>query len=244
MVDEEFKLKLSEEEVNPFEGPLDLLLHLVQSYKVDIFEVSLLSVIEQYLAYLSTMKSLNLELAGEYMLMTSQLMLIKSRRLLPTVSEVFVEETEMLEQDLLAQIIDYQQIKNVSDDLLNLHSHRAKHYSKQRTEIVSSEVHLARNLTSIDLFLVFSQILKQKKIEERENHTIIEAESYTIEDKIKELNQLLTENKELNFIEIFEYISSRDELITIFLALLEMVKSNQILLRQEESFGEILLRKK
>ena len=89
--------------IKDFEGPLDLLLHLVSKYQMDIYEVPLIEVIEQYLAYLATLKALKLEVAGEYMLMASQLTLIKSRRLLPKVAEE-LEEAEDLEQDLLSQL--------------------------------------------------------------------------------------------------------------------------------------------
>ncbi|MDR0300256.1 MAG: segregation/condensation protein A [Streptococcaceae bacterium] len=235
----ELQIKLVAEE---FEGPLDLLLSLVQSYKMDIFELPLLSVIEQYLDYIAAMEQLNLELAGDYMVMASQLMLIKSRRLLPTVSEVFVEETEQLEQDLLNQIVEYQKIKSLSTDLEDFHTDRAKHYSKSRTEIVSTEVHLVHNTTAIDLFLAFSQILKQRQVETRENHTTIEVDSFTVQEKITDLQGLLKTHKELKFSDLFQQVSSRDELITIFLAILELVKSDHLLMEQEESFGEILLR--
>ena len=98
-VKEEINIK-----IHDFEGPLDLLLHLVNQYKVDIYEVPLVEVITQYLAYLDAMKEKALDLASEYLVIASQLVLIKSRRLLPTVSEAFEEETIDLEQEILAQI--------------------------------------------------------------------------------------------------------------------------------------------
>ena len=122
---EEIKIK-----INDFEGPLDLLLHLVGQYKVDIFEVPLVPIIEQYLNFLKAMKTLELEIASEYMVMASQLMLIKSRRLLPTVAEEFIEDTEQLEQDLLAQIDEYRKYKALSQDIAQMHEVRSQHYSK------------------------------------------------------------------------------------------------------------------
>ncbi|MBB5888446.1 segregation/condensation protein A [Lactovum miscens] len=237
----ELQIKLSEEE---FEGPIDLLLTLVQTYKVDIFEVPLLTVIEQYLDYIAAMERLNLELAGDYMVMASQLMLIKSRRLLPTINETFVEDTEVLEQELLNQIVEYQKIKEVSPDLDVLHTDRAKHYSKNRTEIISTEINLIHNTTAIDLFLAFSQILKQKQVENRENHTTVELDRFTVQEKIDQVQGLLKERGSLKFSSLFEVVTSRDELITLFLAVLELAKSNLLLIEQEESFGEILLTSK
>ena len=93
-----------------FEGPLDLLLHLVSKYQMDIYDVPITEVIEQYLAYISTLQAMRLEVAGEYMVMASQLMLIKSRKLLPKVAEVTDLEDD-LEQDLLSQIEEYRKFK-------------------------------------------------------------------------------------------------------------------------------------
>ena len=97
-----------------FEGPLDLLLHLVSKYQMDIYEVPLIEVIEQYLAYLATLQAMKLEVAGEYMLMASQLTLIKSRRLLPKVAEE-MDEAEDLEQDLLSQLEEYRTYKQLGE---------------------------------------------------------------------------------------------------------------------------------
>ena len=93
-----------------FEGPLDLLLHLVSKYQMDIYDVPITEVIEQYLAYVSTLQAMRLEVTGEYMVMASQLMLIKSRKLLPKVAEV-TDLGDDLEQDLLSQIEEYRKFK-------------------------------------------------------------------------------------------------------------------------------------
>ena len=103
-----------------FEGPLDLLLHLVSKYQVDIYEVPITEVIEQYLAYVATLQAMRLEVAGEYMLMASQLMLIKSRRLLPKVAEEVPEEEDP-EQALLDQLEEYRKFKILSAKLGELH---------------------------------------------------------------------------------------------------------------------------
>ena len=109
--------------IKDFEGPLDLLLHLVSKYQMDIYEVPLIEVIEQYLAYLATLKALKLEVAGEYMLMASQLTLIKSRRLLPKVAEE-LEEAEDLEQDLLSQLEEYRTYKQLGELMASQHEER------------------------------------------------------------------------------------------------------------------------
>ena len=106
--------------IKDFEGPLDLLLHLVSKYQMDIYEVPLIEVIEQYLAYLATLQAMKLEVAGEYMLMASQLTLIKSRRLLPKVAEE-MDEAEDLEQDLLSQLEEYRTYKQLGELMASHH---------------------------------------------------------------------------------------------------------------------------
>ena len=113
--------------IKDFEGPLDLLLHLVSKYQMDIYEVPLIEVIEQYLAYLATLQAMKLEVAGEYMLMASQLTLIKSRRLLPKVAEE-MDEAEDLEQDLLSQLEEYRTYKQLGELMASQHEERALYY--------------------------------------------------------------------------------------------------------------------
>lgn len=120
--------------VKDFEGPLDLLLHLVSKYKVDIYEVPIVEVIEQYLAYVETLQAMKLEVAGEYMLMASQLMLIKSRRLLPKIVEE-PQDDDNLEQDLLDKIEEYSRFKALSQELAEQHNRRAQILFKAQARI-------------------------------------------------------------------------------------------------------------
>ena len=218
--------------IKNFEGPLDLLLHLVSQYEMDNFEVPLVPVIEQYLIYIQTMKELELEVAGEYMLMASQLMLIKSRRLLPTVTETFIEDTEQLEYDLLSQ------------DLDELHQERSHFYSKAKTEIITDETVLLQDKSALDLFLAFTKILELQRQHFQDENTKIAAEKFTIADKILELSTRFTEQKICKFSDLFSSSTNKDELVTTFMALLELIKNQQISFSQEELFGEIILERK
>ena len=233
---EEIKIK-----INDFEGPLDLLLHLVGQYKVDIFEVPLVPIIEQYLNFLKAMKTLELEIAGEYMVMASQLMLIKSRRLLPTVAEEFIEDTEQLEQDLLAQIDEYRKYKALSQDIAQMHEVRSQHYSKAKTEIISEDAVLLQDHNSLDLFLAFSNVLALQKQSFTDENTTIEAEKFSISDKVVELSRYFLKKKTCKFSSLFSKKTSKEELLTTFMALLELIKTQQVTFKQEEVFGEILL---
>ena len=224
--------------IKDFEGPLDLLLHLVSKYQMDIYEVPLIEVIEQYLAYLATLKALKLEVAGEYMLMASQLTLIKSRRLLPKVAEE-LEEAEDLEQDLLSQLEEYRTYKQLGELMASQHEERALYYSKPKLELVYDETELLHDRTTVDLFLAFSKLLTKKKEEFRQNHTTIVKDEYKIEDLMDQLRQQLQNQSQILLQDLFNKAANLQEVITLFLATLELIKIQEVTVVQDTAFGEI-----
>ena len=226
-----------------FEGPLDLLLHLVSKYQMDIYDVPITEVIEQYLAYISTLQAMRLEVAGEYMVMASQLMLIKSRKLLPKVAEVTDLEDD-LEQDLLSQIEEYRKFKLLGEQLEVKHQERAQYYSKAPTELIYEDAELVHDKTTIDLFLAFSNLLSKKKEEFSQSHTTILRDEYKIEDMMVIVREALVEGQQLRLQDLFKETKDLQEVITLFLATLELIKTQEILLIQKESFGDIYLMKK
>ena len=226
-----------------FEGPLDLLLHLVSKYQMDIYDVPITEVIEQYLAYISTLQAMRLEVAGEYMVMASQLMLIKSRKLLPKVAEVTDLEDD-LEQDLLSQIEEYRKFKLLGEQLEVKHQERAQYYSKTPTELIYEDAELVHDKTTIDLFLAFSNLLSKKKEEFSQSHTTILRDEYKIEDMMVIVREALVEGQQLRLQDLFKETKDLQEVITLFLATLELMKTQEILLIQKESFGDIYLLKK
>lgn len=224
--------------IKDFEGPLDLLLHLVSKYQMDIYEVPLIEVIEQYLAYLATLKALKLEVAGEYMLMASQLTLIKSRRLLPKVAEE-LEEAEDLEQDLLSQLEEYRTYKQLGELMASQHEERALYYSKPKLELVYDDTELFHDRTTVDLFLAFSKLLTKKKEEFRQNHTTIVKDEYKIEDLMDQLRQQLQNQSQILLQDLFNKAANLQEVITLFLATLELIKIQEVTVVQDTAFGEI-----
>ena len=226
-----------------FEGPLDLLLHLVSKYQMDIYDVPITEVIEQYLAYISTLQAMRLEVVGEYMVMASQLMLIKSRKLLPKVAEVTDLEDD-LEQDLLSQIEEYRKFRLLGEQLEVKHQERAQYYSKAPTELIYEDAELVHDKTTIDLFLAFSTLLTKKKEEFSKSHTTILRDEYKIEDMMVIVREALVEGQQLRLQDLFKETKDLQEVITLFLATLELIKTQEILLIQKESFGDIYLMKK
>lgn len=223
-----------------FEGPLDLLLHLVSKYQVDIYEVPLTEVIEQYLAYIATLQAMRLEIAGEYMVMASQLTLIKSRRLIPKiVEETPVEEDP--EQDLLQQLEEYRRFKAISEKVAEQHEERAQYFSKPKIELIYDDVTLVRDKTAVDIFLAFSRVMAEKQEQLRTSHTTIARDEYKIEDMMDLVRQQLAEIPRLRLSQVFHQAQAIEEIITLFLATLELVKVKDALVEQPDPFGEIFI---
>lgn len=225
-----------------FEGPLDLLLHLVSKYEMDIYDVPIVDVIEQYLAYIETLQAMRLEVAGEYMLMASQLMLIKSRKLLPKIveAEPDVDDPEI---ELLSQIEEYRKYKLLSQELAAQHEVRAQHFSKPKQELIYDDVTLIHDRSTIDLYLAFSSIMAKKQEEMRYNHTTISRDDYRIEDLMVYVEEELADKSNLLLSAIFDKAENIQEVITIFLATLELIKIHKIVVSQDSNFGDIILNK-
>lgn len=223
-----------------FQGPLDLLLHLVSKYQMDIYEVPITEVIEQYLAYIATLQAMRLEVAGEYMVMASQLMLIKSRRLLPKVVEQEVEEDDP-EQVLLDQLEEYRKFKLLSEKLGEQHEERAQFFSKPKLELVYEDVTLVQDKSTIDIFLAFSKVMAEKQANLRQSHTTIARDEYKIEDMMDYVRSQFSKTNRLVLGQIFKESKDMNEVITIFLATLELVKVHEVELEQAETFGTIYL---
>lgn len=226
-----------------FQGPLDLLLHLVSKYQMDIYDVPLIEVIEQYLAYVDTLSAMRLELAGEYMVMASQLTLIKSRRLLPKVVEDSPDELDP-ERALLEQLEEYRIYKALSQELESLHNERTYYYSKPKQELVYDDIPLNQDKTPIDLFLAFSKVMTQKQEEIRTGRATIVRETYAIEDMIAYLRDAFFQQASYTLEELTQDYSALDAVITIFLAILELVKRQEVIVEQEGFFGAIRLKRR
>ena len=223
-----------------FEGPLDLLLHLVSKYQVDIYDVPITEVIEQYLAYVATLQAMRLEVTGEYMVMASQLMLIKSRKLLPKVVDQ-VDLEDDLEQDLLSQIEEYRKFKLLGQKMSLQHEDRALYYSKPKLELVYEDAELLQDKTAVDLFLAFSKVMTKKQEEFSKSHTTIVRDEYKIEDMMDVVRQRCRAHKRLALQDIFAETKDMNEVITLFLATLELIKVQEVQVIQEENFGNIYL---
>lgn len=228
-------------ELPNFEGPLDLLLHLIQSQKIDIYDIPIAQITSQYLDYLRQMQSLNLQIAGEYFVMSSTLLRIKSQYLLP--QNDFVDQVEPNEDprdELVQQLVQYSLFKKVSA------------YFKERNEevpiTVAKEASVSKDIriqplpkgqiTSSDLATTFSMVLRRLKMRRPDTASIKVAET-PINEMIDYLQVKLTKEKQVSFFNCADQMKNISDVIGLFLAMLELSKNHQVKITQSREFGDL-----
>jgi segregation and condensation protein A len=227
-----------------FEGPLDLLLHLIKKNEIDIYDIPITVITQQYLEYLEKMKSLNLDVAGEFLLMAATLLHIKSKMLLPPSEEEQGEEEkaegeEDPRAELVRRLLEYQRFKEAALDLsqgslLDREVFARKFFVEKFLE--GSEEALAGEATLFDLLEAIKKILQGIPPEEFQE---ISLDHLNIKEKIHQIMEHLWEKESLTFAELFTATSLRREVILTFLALLELLRLRMIKVYQAESFGTI-----
>ncbi|MDW7972117.1 MAG: segregation/condensation protein A [Thermodesulfovibrio sp.] len=213
-----------------FEGPLDLLLHLIKQNKVDIYDIPIALITKQYLEYLELMQELDLEIASEFLLMAATLIYIKSKMLLPKQEQP--EEEEDPRKELVEQLIEYEKIKEASQIL----KERYQFWSKAFPRNTSKEEVFLEELSIFDLFQAFKKILDSSKPK-----IYIPKETIKVEEKIEQILNLLEIKKSITFQELFSSDSSRLEIIVTFLALLELLRLRLVKAYQKNPFDEIFI---
>lgn len=230
-----------------FEGPLDLLYHLIEKEKIDIYDIPISKITDQYLAHIEAMKELDLEVTSEFLVMAATLLEIKSKMLLPTQKKEKGSQQEMEELDprveLINRLVEYKKYKNASLELQEKGKVYAKIYYKHKEEIQYNESDIAlENLNIEDLVNQYKNILKKGiKLESEINYHEIEKEEITIEESIENVLNIITYKKNVLFEELFEDKSTKYVIIITFLAVLELIKKKIITIKQEENFSDIIL---
>ncbi|MGX7243302.1 segregation/condensation protein A [Enterococcus quebecensis] len=234
-----------------FEGPLDLLLHLIKKLEIDIYDIPIAAVTEQYMNYIHTMKTLELEIAGEYLVMAATLMAIKSKMLLPKQELEVTEEDELLGGEdprdaLVAQLLEYRKFKYAAGLLHEKESERSLYYTKEPMDIdeyKEDNPFLEPNqINTIDLFLAFHAMLEKKK-SRQPVETTVAGDDVSIEEKIATISEKMRQidrNTPIDFDSFFTSYS-KQEVVTTFMALLELMKKGVIHVEQEENCSTILL---
>lgn len=227
-----------------FEGPLDLLLSLVKENKIEIKDIFVSQVTEQFLSYMSQLAELDVDKASEYMAIAATLIEIKSRALLPVEEEVD-ENGETPEGILIRQLEEYKMFKEVVGELKTCEN--VNRFYREPDEHVGEEVYVTAEHLSMDGFMnAFKRILMRMQVRsETENvsHAIVK-ESFSVTQKVAEIKKRLSESDEVSFFEMFDENASKNEVVTTFIAVLELLKLQMVVVRQKDLFNEIIIAKR
>lgn len=235
-----------------FEGPFDLLYHLIEKNQIDIYDIPISELTDQYLEYIDKMDTVDLDLMSEFLLMASTLIEIKSKMLLPqTKNKDIVEEDPR--DELVNKLIEYKKFKLVSEQFASIQNNEFKIFFKNpHTNLIqldSTEYSIEdslKSITLIDILIAFENVIKrkEKKLDKvRSKFNSVQKDLYTIEDKSEYILNLLELTSELKFNEIFRQDADKIEIVVTFLALLELIKLNKIFIYQKDLFDDIILKK-
>jgi len=220
-----------------FEGPLDLLLYLIKKNEVNIFDIPIAQITQQYLQYLELMEILDLNISGGFLVMAATLMHIKSKLLLPPEEEI-VEEEEDPRAELVKRLLEYSKFKELAFALREKELMRREEFIRRGTglEFIDEEENVYFEASLFDLITAMSQGIEPLS---KETFQEIIYDEFTIEEKIEELLQLLVNNSVIYFRDLLIQAKTKMEVVVIFLAILELIRLKKIVCRQKELFGEI-----
>ncbi|MDP3980364.1 MAG: segregation/condensation protein A [Chlamydiota bacterium] len=230
-----------------FEGPLDLLLYLVKRAEVEIMDIPIEKIADQYLEYLDMMKMLDLDIAGDFLVMAAQLLYIKSKMLLPPEERPQDEdEDEQLDprSELIRQLIEYKKFKEAAFDFRQMEAKRQMFYPREvHEEDPEQEKTLNLGELSIfDLLSAFSDVLH--KLEIRDNLLDLFKGEVSVEESINNINMMLEHTESVRLIDIFKRARSRMEIVASFLATLELVRLHRIRVTQDSNYGDIYIHRR
>lgn len=221
--------------INVFEGPMDLLLHLIKKDNLDVCDITIAEITKQYLDYLNVMKELNLEVAGDFLVMASTLMQIKAKTLLPSQAPTSENEGPDPAKELIAKLVEYQKYKEASAYLnQKLEENKDKFY---RTAPIFDNGEKVINVQMFDLLAAVKRAFD--RLEERKRIEMLKIEEFPIEVKMQKVVDMLKRRKWVLLDDIFVGETKKRGIITCFMALLELIKIKKLLARQDEKEGQI-----
>ena len=228
--------------INDFEGPMDLLLHLVKENNIDIVELNVEEITEQYLKYIEEAEELNLDIASEYLTLAAELIEIKSMSLLPKKVVVEDDYEEDPRENLIARLIEYQKYKEVTKDLKELEEKRKHFYSKSPSNLKEFKENEEINYgdLTMDLLMDAFQKFLDRKEEEKPLNTKITKKEYSVSARSREIKDVLKKRKKVEFEELFEIVT-KDYVVVTFLSILSMAKKGELIITQNDNFSKIVL---
>lgn len=230
--------------IDEFEGPLDLLLHLIKQSNINIQDIDISVITAQYLEYINKMDELNINVAASYLVMAAELMEIKSKSLLPRTEEDTNEESdeEVSKENLINKLLEYQKYKDMTSTFKTLEEKRQKIYIKAPEKIsnyIDNTITNEGDTTVDDLVNAFKNFL-EKLDREKPITTKITNKEYSVKERKQNLRKLLKSHPKVKFTELFEETSTPYIVVT-FLSILEMTKEKEIILRQDGNFKDIII---
>ena len=235
-----------------FEGPLDLLLHLIDKNKINIYDIPIVSITEQYLEYLRTMQELNMDVMSEFLVMAATLIHIKTKMLLPKEEKEVLEEEEDPRAELVRKLLEYKMYQYAAEELKDRQVDAQRVFYKMPTipdEVSAYEEpvdldQILDGLTLTKLHEIFQGVMKRKvdKIDPiRSKFGQIEKEEVRVEDKMEAIREQIRGLSQIRFRALLEVQASKTQVVVTFLAILELMKIGVLVVRQEELFGDIRL---
>ncbi len=228
--------------INEFEGPLDLLLHLIKENKMDIMNIEIEKITDQYIAYLNEQEKMNLEIASEYLVMASELIELKSKLLLPN-QKIETEEGEEVDprEDLVNRLLEYQAYKEITKVLKEKEELRKEIYTKSPESVknyVDENAKLSSDITLEDLVEAFKKYLERKK-ESKLLKTKVTTNEISVSSRRLEIKSILKEQSKVSFFKLFPVLN-KEYIVATFLAILEMAKNKELKITQEKNFDDII----
>lgn len=232
--------------IDNFEGPLDLLCYLIDKNKMNIYDVNLSDITEQFIEFLNAMEEMNLEIASEFLVMASTLLYLKSKKLLPKQEE---EEEEITEEELIRRIIEYKKFKEISKTLKENYKIYANRFYKGQEEIKLPKQKIEKDYDPEKIPEVYRLLVERNSVKINQNAKNIEkialVDKYTVSEKVREMYKILAKQKKFIFNKLFAINKKeKQEVVTAFSGLLEMSRRNKVETSQEELFGDIVVEEK
>jgi segregation and condensation protein A len=226
--------------VQAFEGPLDLLLHLIKKHEINIYDIPIALITEQYLEYVNMMKELNLDIVGDYLVIAAELGHIKSKMLLPKPEDDDEIEEDDPRADLVRRLIEYQRYQEAAEQFSRLEALERDVFTRSYEDDTTEGTN---QLLKVDLWSLIDSL---REVFKRRNLNISEGiqfdiETVTLDERIREVTSILISKKEMRFEDLFRHNASRLDLIITFLAILELIRTRTITAYQENPFGPIKL---
>ena len=232
-------------DIPEFEGPMDLLLHLIKQSNIDIYDISIDDITKQYLNYINKMEEMNLNIASEYLVMAAELLEIKSNSLLPKKDIEDDDYEEDPKEKLINRLLEYEAYKNITNTLKELEEYRHEVFTKEKDSLLEyqdTEKQIDYGINLDDLVNALNKFLQEKELK-KPLDTKITNKEYSVHKRSEEIRNVLKKKKKINFNELFDIIT-KEYIVVTFLSILNMTRKQEITIEQENNFNNIIIKEK